>query len=74
MSRTKDALDYMAKTKCTAYVAAEKFGISASTIYAAARKKRCPHCGNFVKPKKSKLAEPGPKSGPKPGKPELLEV
>ena len=69
MSRTKDALDYMAKTKCTAYVAAEKFGISASTIYAAARKKRCPHCGNFVKPKK-----PGPKLGPKNEKPELLEV
>lgn len=69
MSLTKDALDYMAKTKCTAYVAAEKFGISASTIYAAARKKRCPHCGNFVKPKK-----PGPKPGLKADKPELLEV
>ena len=69
MSRTKDALDYMAKTKCTAYVAAEKFGISASTIYAAARKKRCPHCGSYIKPKK-----PGPKPGQKVDKPELLEV
>lgn len=49
MSRTKDALTWMLENKVTAYVAAEKFGITASTIYAAARKQRCPCCGNFLK-------------------------
>ena len=58
MSLTKKALDYMKQSGCTAYVAAQKFGISTSTLYAAAGRKRCPHCGHYTE----KQIKPEPKS------------
>lgn len=53
MSVTKDAIDYMQKKKCTAYAAAKRFGITPATLYAALKRERCPHCGNWVKPKET---------------------
>lgn len=49
MSITSDALEYMQKTGCTAYEAAQKFGLATSTVYAASRRPKCPHCGSYIK-------------------------
>jgi|HubBroStandDraft_2_1064218.scaffolds.fasta_scaffold42642_7 hypothetical protein len=48
-SKTREALDWMKKTGGTAYAAAQKFGLSTATVYAASQKSRCPCCGHYIK-------------------------
>lgn len=69
-STTREALEYMAKTGCTAYAAAQKFGLTPATVYAASRKLRCPHCGNYLKSNNTHILTENTKADPK----DLLSV
>jgi hypothetical protein len=62
MSATKDALDMMERTGCTAYAAAKHFGVTPATLYAAMKKPRCGHCGNYLKNTEQEEKQPKKKT------------
>lgn len=52
-SKTQQALEWMTANKASAYAAAKHFGINASAVSRALKrregKETCPHCGQIIK-------------------------
>jgi hypothetical protein len=71
-SLTQQAIEYMQSEGVSAYKAAKHFGITPATVYAAAKRPKCPCCGGYLK--QGQIVQSLPVFGTKPEPESLLEV